>query len=48
MDFLDIRLRLAEERTNKKDVNKNSFAYGQREGDGKCEYKGLFIGLAVL
>ena len=24
-----------------KDVNKNSFADGQREGDGKCKYKRL-------
>lgn len=27
-----------------KDVNKNSFAHGEREGDGKCKYKGLFVG----
>lgn len=31
-----------------KDVNKNSFAYGQREGDGKCKYKGLFMASVVV
>lgn len=45
--FLDVgggRLVIKKDgRIKKKDVNKNSFANRQREGDGKCKYMYIFF-----